>query len=91
MIKSNIKSKISRRKFIQQSTVAVSTTTILTKKQKLFSKEKETSPNIIFINTDQHSAEALTHLGNKHLKTPHMDGLAKKGISFTKSYSFVAR
>ena len=87
MIKSRNKSEISRRKFIKQSATAVSTTTILTRQQLLFSKGKENQPNIIFINTDQHSAEALAHLGNKHLKTPHMDGLAKRGISFTKSYS----
>ncbi len=44
-------------------------------------------PNILFINLDQHSAEAMGHLGCAHVNTPNMDRLAQRGVSFTKSYS----
>ena len=47
----------------------------------------EQSPNILLITTDQHSAEALGHLGCNDVKTPSMDRLAARGISFAKSYS----
>ena len=47
----------------------------------------EQRPNILLITTDQHSAEALGHLGCNDVKTPGMDRLAARGISFTKSYS----
>lgn len=45
-------------------------------------------PNILVIITDQQSADAMSHrLGDRHLKTPHMDSLAKRGVSFTRAYS----
>ena len=47
----------------------------------------EQRPNILLITTDQHSAEALGHLGCNDVKTPGMDRLAARGISFAKSYS----
>ena len=47
----------------------------------------EQRPNILLITTDQHSAEALGHLGCNDVKTPSMDRLAARGISFAKSYS----
>ena len=47
----------------------------------------EQRPNILLITTDQHSAEALGHLGCNDVKTPCMDRLAARGISFAKSYS----
>ncbi|MDP6037909.1 MAG: sulfatase-like hydrolase/transferase [Candidatus Latescibacteria bacterium] len=51
------------------------------------SSEAVQRPNILLITTDQHSAEALGHLGCNDLMTPHMDRLADRGISFAKSYS----
>jgi len=44
-------------------------------------------PNIIFINVDQLSAQAVGHLGCKDVLTPNIDRLAARGISFAKSYS----
>lgn len=39
-------------------------------------------PNLVFVFSDQHRAEALGYMGNKDVKTPNMDKLAKEGISF---------
>lgn len=43
-------------------------------------------PNILFINTDQHSWNAVSAYGNPYLHTPNIDLLHKNGISFKKSY-----
>ncbi len=43
-------------------------------------------PNILFINTDQHSWDALSAHGNPYLRTPNIDALHRNGISFRQSY-----
>jgi arylsulfatase A-like enzyme len=44
-------------------------------------------PNIIFINTDQQSASALSCAENPYISTPNLDRLADKGIRFEKAYA----
>lgn len=43
-------------------------------------------PNIIFILTDQQSANMMSCTGNSYLKTPAMDYLAQNGTRFEKAY-----
>ena len=43
-------------------------------------------PNILFINTDQHSWDALSAHGNPYLHTPNIDALYRNGTSFRRSY-----
>ncbi len=43
-------------------------------------------PNILFINTDQQSWNALSAYGNKYVRTPHMDLLHQHGTSFMRAY-----
>jgi arylsulfatase A-like enzyme len=43
-------------------------------------------PNFLFIITDQHRADHLGCYGNDVVKTPHMDSLAEKGLTFDKFY-----
>jgi arylsulfatase A-like enzyme len=43
-------------------------------------------PNILFIMTDQQHRNMMSCTGNKWLKTPALDGLAKGGIRFDRSY-----
>jgi arylsulfatase A-like enzyme len=44
-------------------------------------------PNIVFIMTDQQSADALSwRMGERYLKTPAMDALAARGTFFTRAY-----
>ncbi|MCM8541281.1 MAG: sulfatase-like hydrolase/transferase [Lentisphaeraceae bacterium] len=53
-----------------------------------FSARAEKKPNILFILTDQHFADAMSHvIGDEHIKTPNLDRLAKSGVRFTKAYA----
>jgi len=47
-------------------------------------------PNIVFIVSDDHGREAVGCYGNKVIKTPHIDALAKEGILFTNAFATVA-
>ncbi len=44
-------------------------------------------PNVIIIFTDDQGSIDLNCYGAKDLVTPHMDGLAKRGVKFTQFYS----
>jgi choline-sulfatase len=45
-------------------------------------------PNVVFIMTDQHSADALSCvMGDRYLKTPSLDRLAARGTLFRRAYS----
>jgi choline-sulfatase len=44
-------------------------------------------PNIIYIFTDQQSATMMSCTGNKWLKTPAMDYIARNGIRFERAYT----
>jgi arylsulfatase A-like enzyme len=43
-------------------------------------------PNIIFLLTDDHRADALYCAGNRIIKTPNLDSLAAGGVRFTNSF-----
>lgn len=43
-------------------------------------------PNILYIMTDQHQAQALSCAGNPDLNTPNLDRLSGNGMRFTKAY-----
>ncbi len=48
----------------------------------------EPRPSILFIMTDQQSADAMScRMGSRFIKTPAMDGLAARGVSFTRAYT----
>ncbi len=49
--------------------------------------KKDKKPNIIMIMTDQQRGDTIHALGNKHMITPNMDRLVKKGVSFTQCFS----
>jgi choline-sulfatase len=51
------------------------------------SVRRDMRPNILFIITDQQHAGMISCTGNKWLKTPAMDSLAREGIRFEKAYS----
>ena len=48
--------------------------------------EASQRPNVLIITTDQQRVDATSAVGNKWLKTPHMDSIAAQGVSFTRSY-----
>ena len=49
--------------------------------------DSKKKPNIIYIFTDQQSSSMMSCAGNKWLKTPAMDYIAKSGIRFTRAYT----
>ena len=44
------------------------------------------APNVLFIISDDLSAESLSCYGNKQCQTPNIDRLAKRGIQFNRAY-----
>lgn len=44
-------------------------------------------PNILFISTDQHRGDALSAYGSPWVRTPSLDALHERGVSFLRSYS----
>ncbi len=46
------------------------------------------APNVVFIMTDQQSADALScRMGDRYLRTPALDSLAARGTFFTRAYA----
>lgn len=43
-------------------------------------------PNILWICTDQQRGDTIGALGNRHIRTPHLNRLAAEGTSFTRAY-----
>lgn len=43
-------------------------------------------PNVVLINPDHWRGEALAHMSNPAVKTPHLDALAQEGVSFRHAY-----
>ena len=52
-----------------------------------FSKSVARKPNVIFILADDLGYNELGSYGQKKIKTPHLDQLAKEGMRFTRNYS----
>lgn len=45
------------------------------------------APNILFLLTDQWRAQATGYAGDKNVKTPHLDTLARESINFVNAVS----
>lgn len=50
-------------------------------------RSEAAAPNILHIHADDLRADGLNALGNKVLKTPHLDGLVARGMTFTRCYT----
>ncbi len=48
---------------------------------------RDTRPNVLILMTDQQTQAALSAHGNPYLKTPAMDSLVRRGVSFLQTYS----
>ena len=48
--------------------------------------EAKKRPNILIVTTDQQRVDVMSAVGNKWAKTPNMDSLAARGVSFRNSY-----
>lgn len=40
------------------------------------------APNILLVLTDDHAAHALSCYGSRITTTPHLDGIAERGVPF---------
>src|SRR5690349_6552216 len=47
-------------------------------------------PNILFLFADDQRADTIGAWGNKHIRTPNIDRLVKRGVSFRNNYCFGA-
>jgi arylsulfatase A-like enzyme len=47
--------------------------------------------NVLFIYSDDQRADTIAALGNKHIRTPNLDRLARGGLAFTRAYCMGAR
>ena len=77
---------MNRRKFIWEATSALIYTVCGSTSEAKDNVHKDTRPNILFIMTDQQHAGMMSCTGNKWLKTPAMDSLARDGITFERAY-----
>lgn len=46
----------------------------------------QTRPNVLLITTDQQHADTIHALGNSVIKTPNLDALVRRGVSFGRTY-----
>ena len=44
-------------------------------------------PNLLFVITDQQHIDSIAATGCAHIRTPALDGLVRRGVCFTQSYS----
>lgn len=54
--------------------------------QECMAEDLQTQPNILFLFSDDQQHDAIRALGNKHIITPNLDGLAESGFSFSQTY-----
>ena len=82
-------SKITRRQFIKGAAAGAAGLAMAGSKP-LFGAPtiaRRSTPNLLFIHTDQQHFQALSALGSKLVRTPNMDRLLRRGTTFTMSYS----
>ncbi|MFB3828229.1 MAG: sulfatase [Bryobacteraceae bacterium] len=48
---------------------------------------RERPPNLVFILTDNHGAWSLGCYGNRDVRTPNIDGLAREGVLFERAFA----
>lgn len=50
-----------------------------------YSVAKQTRPNVLLIVADDQRPDTIAALGNRHIRTPHLDALVKRGTTFTRA------
>ncbi len=60
--------------------------TLFTLQLHAFTQQKSDRPNILFIISDDHAYQEISAYGNKIIKTPNIDRIAREGAIFTNSF-----
>lgn len=80
------KKEMTRRDFLKTSAVASASLPLAGLAQNKVQPGSK-QPHIIYIMTDQHRGDCLGCAGNKIIKTPNIDSIAKDGVCFTRGYT----
>jgi len=79
-------SEMSRRAFLKSAALAPAGIGLAAKAVRAGAKRRR-RPNILYMMTDQHRGDCLGCAGNKAIKTPNLDSIAKDGVLFSNAYS----
>jgi arylsulfatase len=79
-------SKITRRAFLKSTALASAALALDTAVSDSASEGRQ-KPNILFLMADQHRADCLGCMGNRIIKTPHLDSIAADGVIFSRAYT----
>jgi len=85
-MKRHYPSEVTRRAFLK-STALFSTAVAFSTDTTLSTQKSNQKPNILYLMTDQHRGDCLGCAGNKVIKTPHLDSIAKDGVLFSNAYT----
>lgn len=83
-------SRITRRRFLQQSSVAASVggvMPVLRGSPATAGAAAEAQPNLLFVLADQWRFSAFGHSTDEVVRTPHIDRLAAEGVNFQRAYA----
>ena len=78
--------RLDRRSFLRTTASALGATAALTSGARI-ARAAEGRPNLLFIVCDQMNLDAMSYLGNANVKTPNLDRLAQRGVTFMESHS----
>jgi len=78
--------RFDRRSFLRTTASALGASAALTSGRRM-ARAAETRPNILFIICDQMNLDAMSYLGNANVRTPNLDRLAQRGVTFMESHS----
>lgn len=79
---------VNRREFLQAGSAAIAGLTLARAAELAPAPTADADrPNLLLILVDQMNLDALSALGNPHVRTPHLDRLAARGTLFLESHS----
>jgi arylsulfatase A-like enzyme len=52
-----------------------------------FAQQNSAKPNFVVLYTDDQRFDTIAALGNRHIKTPNLDRLVKRGVAFTHAFT----
>jgi arylsulfatase A-like enzyme len=78
---------MSRRQFLRTSAWGLAGLSVASQAARGPFVHRRRPPNLLFIHADQQHGKVLSAHGCRHVQTPHLDRLARRGVSFRLAYS----